>query len=553
MATQVIPYWDFEISLGFGSKRIHRWFGGASWMPFRHLSCPYFHDLAFVIEYDATRYKSHRYEHHPDGHDTKSPINYGVKYRLWNQMDFSLSYIRGKKLAFSLSAFYNLGMTKGIIPKIDNPFPYTAPINTQPLGPLRPDDVLVQDLLYPLRDQGFELLEAWLSCSCGGNKILRLKIGNGTYRCECDVRNRLDSILASLIPSSIDQVIISMEGYGFEAHEYHYCMEFVRRYADQQMGPYELHILSPLCEVSCYGRANCYRLFKQMPDWWNIELFPKAHAFFGSAKGKFKYALGAYLGFNGFLWSNWYYSLLIGYNACSNLDDVKDVDKLNPSQLINVRTDIINYFKRKGLSIEEAYAQRNWNLGRGWYTKFSAGLFEIEYGGLAGEVLYYPINCRLALGIEGALLRKRKVSGIGFTDVIRKLDGYKPTYVKFHGAQYFANLYYNFRELDIDLQFKGGKFLANDWGLRTEISRYYLSGLRVSFWYTYTNGRDRINGERYYDKGVAISVPLDIFFTRSSRQFWSYGISAWLRDVGAFAYTGQDLYYLIRKERENCY
>ena len=77
---------------------------------------------------------------------------------------------------------------------------------------------------------------------------------------------------------------------------------------------------------------------------------------------EFKYALGVHLGINGYLFHNWYYSVLFGYNITTNLYDVKDVDKLNPSQIINVRTDIVNYYKQDGITVDEAYLQKSWNL-----------------------------------------------------------------------------------------------------------------------------------------------------------------------------------------------
>jgi hypothetical protein len=147
-------------------------------------------------------------------------------------------------------------------------------------------------------------------------------------------------------------------------------------------------------------------------------------------------------------------------------------------------------------------------------------------------------------------VKKRTVKGIGFTNKIRKLDGFTPTFRSFLGKQYFLNFYYDWKEANFDFKISLGKFLANDYGVRYEVSRYYPSGLRLSFWYTWTNGRDKINGQTYYDKGVAISMPLDIFYTYSSRTRWGYGMSAWLRDVGVKAYTGRDLYEMINEQRQ---
>ena len=82
------------------------------------------------------------------------------------------------------------------------------------------------------------------------------------------------------------------------------------------------------------------------------------------------------------------------------------------------------------------------------------------------------------------------------------------------------------------------------------MSRYFQSGMRVGFWYTLTNGNDRINDQTYYDKGIFFSVPLDIFYSRSSRSRWGYGMSAWLRDVGVKAANGSELYNLIYLQRQ---
>ncbi|MCB1114447.1 MAG: YjbH domain-containing protein, partial [Chlamydiia bacterium] len=120
----------------------------------------------------------------------------------------------------------------------------------------------------------------------------------------------------------------------------------------------------------------------------------------------------------------------------------------------------------------------------------------------------------------------------------------------FTGSQYFLNLYYRWFDANLDFKVSGGKFLANDYGVRFQVSRYFDSGLRIYAWYTLTNGGDQINGKTYYDKGVGFSMPLDIFYTHSDRERWGYGMSAWLRDVGVKAKTGRDLYEMITEERQ---
>lgn len=548
--THVFINHDFEVSLGYGIERIRGFFGGFNLMPFRRTNWKYLQQLSLTAEYDATPYQSKTREPHPKGRIKKSPINFGMKYRLWDCLDFSLSYIRGDALAFSASAYYNWGNTTGFVPKIDDSLPYKSPVITEPLGLRRPEDALVADLIFAFDEQGFDIWDIYLSYNECNQKVLRIKTLNDTYRLESGVRNRLNNILAALTPSDIDEVIVVIDAEGFPIQEYHYNMEFVRNFAAKEIGAHELEILTPLTEVSYPNPYTSCHLFGCKRECINFELSPKTHTLFGSSSGKFKYTLGVHAAFNGYIGDDIYYSVLLGYTFATNIGKFKDFDRLNPSQLINVRTDAVRYYKNRGLTLDEAYMQKNWNLGKGWYAKIAGGYFEEEYGGGAAEILLYPLHSPWAIGIEGAVLKKRTYTGLGFTNKIRKLVGFHPTYQKFLGSQYFLNLYYDLECMRLDFKIAAGKFLANDWGVRNEISHYFPSGLRLTLWYTLTNGHDKINGQTYYDKGISFSMPFDVFYTCSERTRWNYGMSAWLRDVGVQGVTGLQLYELINDQRQ---
>ena len=122
--TQVFLNQNLEVSIGFGAKRIRGWFGGALWMPFRNTEWKYLQNISFVAEYDAIPYRDETVEKHPKGRKKYTPIQMGVKYRLFDMIDFSAAYIRGHKWAFTASAHYNFGATKGIVPKLDETMPY---------------------------------------------------------------------------------------------------------------------------------------------------------------------------------------------------------------------------------------------------------------------------------------------------------------------------------------------------------------------------------------------------------------------------------------------
>lgn len=547
--TQVFLDYNLECSLGYGTKRIKGFFGGLSWMPFRKTCYPFLQNISLAAEYDAIPYHDEVIEKHPKGRVKKSPINFGVKWRLWDQWDLSASCVRGHAFAFSASTYFNFGETEGLLPKIDDQLPYQSPIVTEPLGPRRSEASLVQDLIFSFRKHGFFMLEVRLGYNECQDLVLRLKILNNTYRVEEDVRCQITNILAYLIPDNIDKVEVVIEDLGFPVQEYHFDMEYVREYADKEMGPMELEVLSPLCEVTFPNLCTSTILHKQWRDIWDYSLSPKTLNFFNSSKGKFKYALGLSACLQGFLENDLYYSIQLGYLFVEDVGHLQGIDALNPSKLPNVRTDVIKYYQQGGVTLDEAFVQKNWNLGKGWYSRLAVGYFEVEYAGIASEFLYYPLNSNWAFGVEGAWFKKRTYHGLGITDKVRQLHDGVPHYHPYRFYQYFLDVYYHWREAKLDFKLMGGRFLANDYGVRTEVSRYFPSGMRVTLWYTATNGHDKINDHIYHDKGVLFSMPLDIFYKHTSRARWSYGLSAWLRDVGVFAATGYRLYNMIREQR----
>ncbi len=548
--TQIFPSYNLEVSLGLGPKRLTDLFGGALWMPFwRSKEWPYLRNLGFVAEWDPVRYHRDYHEPNPFGRVKNSYINWGLKYRLYDFLDFSFSRIRGDAWAASISGYYNFGKKQGFFPKYNDPPPfYSSPrIQSICLDPL--EDQWTCDISAAFCEQGFEVLDICLSEDACENQTLRIKLINNTWSEECEVHRRITPLIATFVPESISHTIVTLEESVFAIQEYHFPTCFVRDYENRKICNYEYRLLTPYKNVDCIYANRYEQLYHQNKDAWNIWVLPRTNTFFGSSKGKFKYSLGVDVNVTGYLFNKVYYSVLIGKNIINDLKCLTGVDLLNPSQLPNVRTDTPLYLKNDGIIVDEMYAQINHNLGCGIYGQVTAGLFEPAYGGVAFETLYYPVGSRFAFGFEAAFMKKRQYTGIGFTNKIRQFDGFKKEYFGFKAFQGFFNFYYDFPVCNIDVHIKAGKFLADDYGARFEVAKSYPSGMRLFAWYTVTNGNDRLNGRTYYDKGVGVTMPMDYFLTFSNRKKLTYSMSAWLRDVGARAYTGDDLYWIIRDQR----
>lgn len=550
VATKEFPSWNFEATLGWGSGRIKGFYGGAAWTPLRKFNS-FLKNLTLVAEYDANDYKYHADEH-PNGRKVSSRINAGLQYTLWDVIRLSGSTVRGEELAGSIALNYNLGNSKGFLLKTKDPSLYCAPVDTQPIGLLRSRQELAQELAFAFQEQGFDLYTLYLVPGNAGKDSLWMKIVNVRYREEEVVRSRIEYVLAALAPSNLSTVTVVTEADGVPIHEYRFRLEDLKRYGAGKLGEDEFRVIAPPKEVSRKpSEYDAAKLYQRKKPIWLVTFRPWFRSFLGSSRGKFKYEVGLALNPEGYLFDEIYYNICGTYTAKASTLDLDSQDFLNPSKLINVRTDSVLYNQSSSFHLDLAYLQKSWNLGEGWFTRLAVGYFEAAYAGTALEALYFPVNVNWALGFQTAALLKRGYYGVGFQRKIRKLSSNGPIYLPYTGFQYFVDFYYQYKPLNLDFKVSAGQFLAQDKGIRIEGGRTFLSALRVGLWYTLTNANDRVNGSRYYDKGFSITMPLDLFLNKSSRTRIGYSMAAWLRDCGAISATGKQLYPTLYWERYN--
>lgn len=551
-ATQEWTKANLEATLGWGHGRIKGFYGGLAWTPLRH-SQYFWKNLILSAEYDANNYRKHPFEHDL-GRKVRSRINVGAQLSLWDLFRLSVSSIRGNDVAAGASFHYNFGSSTGFFPKIYDPPVYSAPIDTEPLGDLRSEREIAQEFAYVFKEQGFDLYTLYLVPSDRGKNHLWLKVINVRYREEEEVRLRIENVLSSLCPENVDGLTVVMEAEGVPTHEYRFRACDLKRYKDGRMNESEFRLIAPMKEASSHPNDyDSTLLYQRHKPIWMLTFRPWVRSFFGSHQGKFKYEVGFVMGPEGYLFDQVYYCLYGSYTASSSVQNMSAHDVLNPSRIINVRTDALKYNQSSSFHIDQAFVQKSWNWGSGWFSRLALGYFETAYGGIATESLYYPVQSSWALGFQVATLLKRKYYGLGFQHKIRKLTYDGEMFSPYIGLQYFVDLYYQYKPYNLDFKVSVGQFLARDKGIRAEGSRTFNSGLRVGLWYTLTNGNDVVNGSRYYDKGFFISLPLDFFLNKSSRSRIGYGMSAWLRDVGAQAQTGKLLYPTLYWERYNTY
>ncbi|MFZ4099702.1 MAG: YjbH domain-containing protein [Chlamydiia bacterium] len=545
VATQAMRRLDLEATLGWGTDRLHGFFGSFVWSPLRSCRWGWVRGISLGVEWDPQDYRN---DPHPCGRSVSSRINYGLIYRVGDFLQLSVNRLRGEEISASLVLHTNLGHADGLVPKYFDQPAYQGPVNLHPIDNLRTAHDLSADLAFAFREQGLVLQGAWLTTTDNGKRELRIRVINQVYRWETEVRSRLQQILGALVPDTIDVVTAVVTAYGVDSHQYQFRVCDLRRFVMGTLHPYELGILSPMKEVTPV-REPATQIFKKPLHAYIWDVHPAMQSIVGSTDAKFKGLLGVAIGPQGYLWNNYFYRITFQATAWNGFQDCGDYDVLNPSQVPHVRTDSVNYQKWSRLRLNQAFLQRTWSLQQGWYLRASGGYFEPAYAGVALEALWYPVGSDVAVGLELAPLLKRSYNGFGFSQQVRQWDGCCFEWKKFYPYQAFLDLYYHCKPICTIGRVTVGQFLARDIGARFELNRYWASGLRVFLWYTWSNSGDHINGKPYHDQGVGLSIPIDLFLPRSSRGRFSYAVAAWKRDCGARCETGTPLYWNILEER----
>ena len=206
----------------------------------------------------------------------------------------------------------------------------------------------------------------------------------------------------------------------------------------------------------------------------------------------------------------------LGINISNNFDQIRNG---SDSVLPRVRSDIGEYLKRGETAITQLVGDYYFTLGPALYGHVYAGLIEEMYGGVGGEVLYRPFDSNLAVGFDLNWVKQRGFNGyFGFRN--------------YSAVTGHATVAYNFPGPNITAKFRIGQYLAGDRGVTIDLSRTFRSGARVGAFATFTNVSAADFGEGSFDKGIYITVPMDLFYARNVRQSIGFSWRPLLRDGG---------------------
>jgi hypothetical protein len=210
----------------------------------------------------------------------------------------------------------------------------------------------------------------------------------------------------------------------------------------------------------------------------------------------------------------------------------------------------VYFYDRDGTTALESLAL-HWNtkIGRDLYGRVSVGYLERMFGGVSAEMLWKPVNSRLALGVEVNYVAQRSPNGgFGFSLPSEMYDtdaGSPGGPSSYRVATGHVSAYYQLAQ-GLHVQLDVGRYLAGDVGATLSIDREFANGWRIGAFATKTNVSAEEFGSGSFDKGIRIEVPFAWVMGKPTRRTATTVIRPFGRDGGARLEIDGRIYDQIR-------
>jgi membrane-associated phospholipid phosphatase len=544
---------NIEASIGYGNKRPDGLFAGVRWVP---LAAPHW---AVTAEYDANNYaKDFHAAETAAGERRKGPA-VGLEYR-WGWLGAQVARHRDH---FSANVYASIPFSeREFIPKIYEPPPFdpkTAPPRVR-AAQWQQSGKHGAELVQALVKQDFKNVrvqfeDGTLQLTLTNNRISNMgrAIGRaartalafapeGTRSIQITY-TRLDQPIATYVFADIKSLSDYLTGLiGRDA----FLATVGLRYADpSDKIEDDQHGLLAAVQGQDEGLAvrvgrdgETVQVLSEDREANRFKLQPKMSFFFNDPSGALRYEAWIAANYDRRLGDGLYLNSDLKLTA---LENVSGVTQPSNSLLPHVRTDIAEYKRGGRFKLNRLLINKYVMPAERVYARVSGGFYEEMYRGFGGQILYLPKQSRWAADITADAVQQRGVKGWFDKRDYQTVTG-------------FAALHYKL-PYDITATVRAGRFLAKDEGARFEFKRRFPSGVEIGAWYAKTNGKDITNPgsatNPYNDKGVFLSVPLNIMLPMDSQNTASVALSPWTRDVGQMVASPGDLYDLMEQPRRD--
>ncbi|HKK85828.1 MAG TPA: YjbH domain-containing protein [Roseovarius sp.] len=229
----------------------------------------------------------------------------------------------------------------------------------------------------------------------------------------------------------------------------------------------------------------------------------------------------------------------VSYKLFGDLDKVD----IGPSNLPRVRSNVARYSLTDDPTLDYLTLAHFGRPAKDIYSRLTVGYLEKMYAGASAEVLWKPVDRRLALGAEVNYVMPRDFDQLFDTRTRHTGTGTIP---EFNGH---VSAYYDFGN-GFHGRVDAGRYLAGDWGATVALDREFANGWRVGAYATKTDVSSATFGEGSFDKGIRITIPLSWGTGRPTRTKSNTVIRSLSRDGGARLRVNDRLYEAVRSTHE---
>ncbi len=497
-------------------------FGGASYDATDRLS--------LAVEYSSDDYDLERAV---GIYDTDLPINFAASYKINDNIRARAFTLGGEEFGLSVTIAFNPknAPSPGGIEEAPLPVGVRAPGRAADLGWTADNTATTQ--LTAAVDKSLDQVDLDLHGIEIRGTSAHILIRNNRYDAGSQALGRTLRSLSRTLPASVETLHVTLIQNGIPLS----TMTMKRRDLERlENAPAREALTAVRFEDSLrFGDipaplAQTYPRF----DWiiapfWRFSLFDPGEPLRSNA--------GLRFGGDFHIGSGWIASGSVSAKLIGNLGNLT---RVNNSKIPRVRSDTALYADRDEPVIDYLTLAKYGRLAPDVYSRVTAGYLETMYAGASGEVLWKPVDSRLAFGVEVNYVRPRDFNQLFGTRSRHTPSGTIP---EFNGH---VSTYYDFGN-GFHGQLDGGRYLAGDWGATISLDREFANGWRVGAFATKTDVSAGNFGEGSFDKGIRITIPLAWMIGTPTKQSTDFVIRPLTRDGGQRVNVNGRLYGVIRE------
>lgn len=497
-----------------GEVEISDWFQGDVGV-FGGISYDFNDRLTFAVEYSSDNYDTERAAgiFEPD-----IPLNFGVTYKLSDDASLRGYVMHGEEVGLALS--FGLNPRKA---------PYPGGIEQAPLPVAVRDPDTARDLGWAQQPEARLQVTEALDRTLDQDRLdlvgLRLEgraayvgIQNETYDQTSQALGRTARVMTRILPPSVEEFHITLYTRGMSTSTVSFRRSDLERLEHEAAD-----------EALAAATFSDSLRFGTLPDplpgkfpryGWGISPFTRVGLFDPDDPVRFDVALR--LRGQAELGRGWVARGATSVTLFGNLDEI---DRRSNSRIPRVRSDVALYNKENGPRLDWLTMSKYHRLAPDIYARGTVGYLEQMYAGASGEVLWSPVDSRIAIGAEVNYVKPRDFdNGFG----LRSSETVSGTIPDFNGH---ASVYYDLGG-GFRAQVDAGRYLAGDWGATLSIDREFANGWRVGAFATKTDVSSEDFGEGSFDRGFRITAPISWILGKPTQKAPTAVIQSLTRDGG---------------------